>query len=110
MSGNLQKLRLFHTVADAQGNFDILWKDYELTFVPWVGLEICDYDVGFNGSGYTISKLIWSDKLKSFVGQTTGEQWGKSDNTEEIQLEIDQARDDHVNYMLSLGWSNEDVG
>jgi hypothetical protein len=106
---NAYKLRLIHTIADAEGYFSIIWKDYELPFVPWVGLSIADWNAGFNGVGLEVKTLLWSTTLGSFVGQTSGEKWGNAQNSEKVAKEVNASREKHLQSMLADGWSDSDL-
>jgi hypothetical protein len=106
---NTYKLRLIHTIADAKGYFSIIWKDYELPFVPWVGLSIADWNAGFNGGGLEIKTLLWSTTLGSFVGQTSGDKWGNQQNSKEVTKEVDARREEYLRSMLADGWSDTDL-
>lgn len=104
----IYKIRLIHTVADEDGYFSILWKDFDIPFVPWVGLSIADWDAGYNGVGNEIKTMLWSVTLNSFVAHTPGEKWGKKENSQEVKREVDEAREKHIQSLIDDGWTNDD--
>ena len=102
------KLRLFKTIADADGYFSIYWKDFDIPFVPWIGLSIADFDVGFNDVGIQIKSLVWSSKLFGFVASSEGLKVGNKDLSDEDKKKVLDWMDKKHKLLIDSGWSDED--
>lgn len=103
------KLRLIHAIGDCDWYFSILWKDFELPFVPWIGLQIYDGEAAFNSVGLEIKSMVWSVASSRFVATTPREIWGKKDNSPEDKKEVAEALASFIDSMLKDGWSDEDL-